>query len=95
MSQKFCQNHSISHRFQDKCTFAFYTEIQDDRQKWRESNIWGKSPVDSAYTLWVEHFVEISLSYTISEINGLLRFMQKFKMATKSGMKAIFGKSRQ
>ena len=26
---KFCRNHSISHRFQDKCAFAFYTEIQD------------------------------------------------------------------
>ena len=29
--QKFCQNRSISHRFQDKCTFAFYTEIQHGR----------------------------------------------------------------
>ena len=25
--QKFHQHHSISHHFQDKCAFAFYTEI--------------------------------------------------------------------
>ena len=28
--QKF-QNRSISNRFQDKCAFAFYTEIQEGR----------------------------------------------------------------
>ena len=53
-----------------------------------------KSPVDSAYTLWIKKFVEIGLSPTIFEINALLHFMQKFKMATKSGGKAIFAKSR-
>ena len=26
---KFCRNCSILHRFQDKCTFVFYTEIQN------------------------------------------------------------------
>ena len=26
---RFCQNRSISHRFQDKCAFIFYTEIKD------------------------------------------------------------------
>ena len=35
---------------QDKCVFAFYAEIQDDCQKWRESDFYEKSPVDSAYT---------------------------------------------
>ena len=40
-------------------------------------------------------FVEITLSCTVSEINVLLRFMQKFKMAAKTGGKTIFGKSRQ
>ena len=44
-------------------------------------------PVDSADTLWVKNFVEISLSLSISEINC---FMQKFKVATKSGGKTIF-----
>ena len=39
------------------------------------------SPVDSADTLWVQNFVEIALSRTISEINALLHFTQKFKMA--------------
>ena len=51
---KFCQNCSISHRFQDKCAFALYAEIQDGCQKWRESDFCEKSPVDSAYTLWVK-----------------------------------------
>ena len=32
---------------QDKCHFAFYTEIQDGRQKWLESDFCEKSPVDS------------------------------------------------
>ena len=52
--------------------------------------IFVKSPVDSVYTLRVKNFVEIALSRTISEINALLRFMQKFKMAAESGGKAIF-----
>ena len=34
-------------------------------------------------TLWVKNFVEIALSRTLSEINVLLGFTQKFKMATK------------
>ena len=29
---------SLSHRFQDECTFALYAEIQEGCQKWRESN---------------------------------------------------------
>ena len=33
VGQKFCQNRSISHRYQDKCVFVFYAEIQDGRQK--------------------------------------------------------------
>ena len=28
---------SVSFRFRDKCIFVFNTEIQDGRQKWRES----------------------------------------------------------
>ena len=35
-------------RFQDKCDFAFYAEIQDGCQKWRESDFCFKSPVGSA-----------------------------------------------
>ena len=27
------------HRFQDKCVFAIYVEIQDDLQKWQENDI--------------------------------------------------------
>ena len=40
--QKFRQNRSISLRFRDKHVFAFYTEIQDGRQKWRENDFWQK-----------------------------------------------------
>ena len=52
-------------------------------------------PVDSVDTLWVKNFVEIALSRSVSEINMLLHFTQKFKMAAKSGGKTIFEKSRQ
>ena len=64
-SQKFRRNRSILHRFRDKCAFAFYAEIQDGYQKWRESDLCLKSPVDSSYTLQTEHFVEITLSCTV------------------------------
>ena len=37
--QKFCQNCSISLRFQDKRVFAFYAEIQDGHQKGRKNRI--------------------------------------------------------
>ena len=57
---------------------------------WQESDFCKMTPVHSADTLRVQNFVEIALSYTISEINALLRFTQKFKMAAKSGGKAIF-----
>ena len=33
-------------RSQDKCAFAFYTEIQDGPQKWQESDFCEKPPVD-------------------------------------------------
>ena len=75
--------------------FAFYTEIQDGRQKWRENNFCEKSPVGSADTLRVKNFVEIAQSLSVSEINGFLLLTQKFKMATKSDWKTIFAKSCQ
>ena len=64
MGQKFRHNHSISHCSQDKCIFLFYAEIQDGRQKWRESNFCKKFPVHSAGTLPVKNLVEIALSRT-------------------------------
>ena len=39
--------------------FAVYAEIQDGRLKWRENDFCENSPVDSADTLWVKHFVKI------------------------------------
>ena len=54
--QKFCRNRSISLRFRDKRVFAFYAEIQDGHQKWRENNFCEKLPVHSTDTLWVKNF---------------------------------------
>ena len=90
MDQKFCRNRSILLRFRDKRVFAFTADIQDGCQKWRENNFGEKLPVDSADTLWVKNFVEITLSCSVSEINAFLHFMQKFKMADKSDGKIIF-----
>ena len=58
--------------------------------------IFGKShPDDSADNLGVKNFAEIALSCTVSEINVLLHFTQKFKMEAKNGRKTIFRKSHQ
>ena len=67
-------NYSISLRFRHKLIFAFNTEIQDGRQKWQENHFSEKWPEDSAGTLWVKSFVEISLSRSVSEINASLHF---------------------
>ena len=74
--QKFCQNRSISLRFQDKRVFAFYAKIQDDCQ-----NIH-----------YLTSFILVSLRFRDKLV---LRLMQKFKMAAKSGGKTIFAKSCQ
>ena len=88
----FTQKFKISHRFRDKSVFALYTEIQDGHPKWRKSDFWEKSPAGSAYTMWVKNLVKIPLSRTVSKINELLRFTQKFKMVAKKCMKTIFVK---
>ena len=85
--QTFQQNRSISHPFQDKYGFAFYAEIQDGRQKWRENNFWEKSPHESADTLGSKISTK---SCTVSEITAVLHFKQKFKMVAKNGRKKIF-----
>ena len=90
-AQKFCQNRSCLNCFQDKCDFVYYAEIHDGRQKWPENNFWEKSPDDSAHTLEVKYFTEITLAHKVSKIN-VLHFTQKFKMTTKNGGKTIFGK---
>ena len=92
VGQKICRNRSISLRFRDKHVFAFYAEIQDGHQKWRENIFREKSPVDIANTLRVKNSVEIALSRSVSEINAFLCLTQKFKMATKSGGKTFFCK---
>ena len=73
----------------------FYAEIQDGRQKWLENDFGEKSPIESAEALWIKNFVEIALALSVSKINLILRFMKKFKMATKSGRRRISAKTRQ
>ena len=77
VGQKFCRNHSISLHFRDKHYFAFYAEIQDGRQKWRENDLWKKLLVASAGTLWVKNFVKMALSRSVSEINVFLQIHLK------------------
>ena len=54
--QKWRENRSITHSFRDKCVYVFYVEIQDDRQKCQENDLWEMSPVDSADTLEGQKF---------------------------------------
>ena len=70
MGQKFCRNRSISLCFRDKHVLAFYTQIQDGRQKWQENVFGEKSPVHSPYHLWIKNFVEIAVSRSVFEINA-------------------------
>ena len=93
VGQKLRRNRSISLHFQDKRIFVFNTEIQDGCQKWLENDFWEKSSIDSANTLRVKNFIEIALSRSVSEINVFLHFMQKVKMAAKSGGKINFEES--
>ena len=95
VGQKFCQNHSISLRFRDKQVFAFKAEIQDGCQKWREYNFWEKSPVESADTLWVKNFVEITQSCSISKINAFLGLCRNSRWPPEVAEKRIFEESCQ
>ena len=65
----------------------FYAKIP---HSW-EKDFWGKSPVDSADTLWVKNFVEITLSHSLFEINKFFAFYTEIQ----NGHQTIFGKSRQ
>ena len=65
--QKFCRNRSILLRFQYKHFFSCFAQIQDGCQKWRENDLGEKSSVDSAGTLRVKNFIEITLSCSVSE----------------------------
>ena len=75
----------ISHHFRDKRIFAFYTEIQDGRQKWQENHFGQKVADKSTHTLWVLNFVEIALSLTVFEINDIFHFCQNSRWQSKIG----------
>ena len=84
---------SISAKIQgfcNKCVFAVYAEIQDGHQKWR-AYFWEQLPYDSAVIFGIKNLVKITLFRTVYEINALLHFTQKFKMASKNVGKIIFG----
>ena len=81
--------------FQYKCVFVFYAEIQDGRQKWRESDFCEKSPVDSADSLQVRNFVKITLSRTVSQINVFCMLCRNSRWPPKNGGKVIFAKCHQ
>ena len=95
VGQKFCRNRSSLLSFQDKYVFAFYTEIQDGRQKWLGNDFGENLPVDSEDTLRVKNLIKIALACTVSEMNAFWRFMQKFKLAAKSGWETILAKTCQ
>ena len=65
--------------------FRFFAKIQDGRQKWRKFEIFQFCIEYFSTTLWVKNSVEIALSLTVSEILIFFVFLQKFKMAAKSG----------
>ena len=75
---------------QDKWIFAFNVEIQDGHQM---SGKWfcEKPPVDSADTLQVRNFIEITISNSLP-YKHVLHFTQKFKMATKKWRESDFCK---
>ena len=91
----FTQKFKISHCSRDKYVFAFYAEIQEGHQKWRESYFCEMLTVNSPDTLRVKNFIKIARSRTVAKINEFLCFTLNFKIAVKNGRKAIFVKCRQ
>ena len=72
-----------------------FREIQDGRQKWRESDFNEKSPVDYADNLQVRNFVEITQSQMVSVINVFCVSCRNSRWPSKNGGKVIFAKCRQ
>ena len=80
---------------------AFYAEIPDvdkialsrtvPKHLWQKG-FFQKVAYVSGYTPMAKNFIGIALSRTVSKINALLHFSQKFKMAAKNGGQTIFGK---
>ena len=70
--------------------FPFYAKIP---HSW-DNKFWGKSPVDSADTLWVKNFVEIALSHSVSEINTFFCILHRnSKWSPKVAGKQLLGKA--
>ena len=81
-------------RSQDKCV-AFYTEIQDGRQKWRQSDFCEMLTVHSADTLWVTNFIKITISNSFQDKCVFAFYAEIQDGCQKKGGKVIFVKSCQ
>ena len=86
--------------FTDDCgLFIFYLFFcvlcrnSNGHQKWRENHFWEKSPVDSADNLQVKNFMEITLSCSISEINGILHVRRNSRWSPKVAGKQFLRKN--
>ena len=90
--KKFQRNRSISHRFGEKCVFAFYAEIQDGRKK----KMAGKRFLGKVtrrvcrYPGGQKFCRNCSFSHHFQDKCILAFFMLKFKMAAQNGGKATF-----
>ena len=62
--------------------FSFSSEIHGGHQKWQENEFWPKVAVDSVNTLWVKHFVDITLSRTVSKILKIFHFPCQKRIVT-------------
>ena len=87
---------ALSHTVSSIIAFLHFTQkFKMAAKNGRKIFFLEKSSVNSADTMRVKNFVEITLFRSVSKINAFLHFTQKFKMAAKNGGKTIFGKSRQ
>ena len=85
MRVKICQNGSISYGFRDINIFLFFRKNSRWPPKVPKIEIFQFCIEYFPTTLRVKNSVQIALSLTVSEILRFFRFLQKFKMAAKSG----------
>ena len=100
-TRRLCGQKSLSkslylESFPDKCVLEIYAEFPDGHQKWGKNDFWQKVPDDSADYLGVKKIVEITLTPSISKINGfnwVFPFHTKIQDGQKWWGKRILAKS--
>ena len=93
VGQKFCQNCSVMLCFGDKRVFLRFTQkFKIVAKSGGKTFFCKKSPVDSADTVRVKNFIEISLSCSVSEINAFFLFYANSRWPPKVAGKRFFGK---